>query len=326
VDDDDHGGAGGARSRRGSLPRDGLQARLTASEAQSNRPLKLDAWARDSTGLGLIGSTGAYVGQFHVALTLGSDPNDRSVLASPVNVAVAARGATIDPQPVAISELGRWHDVSITVPAVDSDTYEISVSADPANSRDPVPLSVMRAQAQLWSTPPSIVGWGIGEGTILIEARGMREPQGLSVALRTTNGSLSASRATLNTPGQAEFTLRSTRHPQAIIEIMSTPFQGAGPLVVPFTAPWWFFGAAVAGGLSGAFLRGRGRDHWLLALAIGVVTALVMCLAYAVGINWPERVLAAGGMPKAAEAAVFVLGAVGALVGVSALVPNSAQG
>ena len=96
-------------------------------------------------------------------------------------------------------------------------------------------------------------------------------------------------------------------------------------LVVPFTAPWWFLGAATVGGLAGAFLRGRGRKHWFKALAIGVITALVMTLAYAIGIDWPERVLDAAGIPKAAEASVFVLGAIGALIGVTALVPKAAQ-
>lgn len=293
---------------------------VTAFEAQSSRPLKLDAWARDSTGLGLIGRTGTYVGQFHVALTLRDDPEIRSILASPVNVAVAARGGTIEPQPVSVNELGRWYDVSISVPKIENDLYEISVSADPNDAGTSVPLAVTQPEAQIWSDPASIIGWGIGESTILIEVRGMRDPQGLPVALRAQDGSLSASRVSLDATGQGAVTLRSGRESQAIVEIMSGAFRNVAPLVVPVTAPWWFLGAAVAGGLAGAFLRGRGRDHWVKAMAIGVVTALVMCLAYAIGVDWPEKVLLASGISNAAESAVFVLGAIGALVGVSVLI------
>lgn len=299
---------------------------IKAFEAGTNRLLDTTAWARDSTGLGVQGSTGHYVGLFNVALTLKSDPGDRSVLAAPVNVAVTALGATIDPRPVAISQLGQWFDVSIAVPDVDSDTYEISVSADPTSRGDPVPLAVMRPEARLWSTPDSVIGWGIGEATVFVEARGLKEANGLPVSLRVSNGSLGADRVTLDASGQAQVTLRSSRAPAATVEIMSTPLRGGAPLVVPFTEPWWFLGAAVLGGLAGAFLRGRGRAHWVKALAIGIVTAVVMCLAYAVGVDWPARVLATAGIPKAVEAAVFVLGAVGALVGVSALLPKSTKG
>lgn len=298
---------------------------ITAFEAQSNRPLDTDAWARDSTGLGIQGSTGNYVGHFNVALVLKTDPSDRSTLASPVTVSVTARGATIDPRPVAISQLGLWHEVSIAVPDVEHDTYDISVSADPTNPGDPVPLAVMRPEARIWSTPQSIIGWGIGESTVFIEADGLREPAELPVALRVVNGSLSADRVTLDAAGHAEVKLRSTRERQAIVEIMSSPLRGGEPLVIPFTAPWWFLGAAVAGGLAGAFLRGRGRQHWIKALAIGVLTAVIMCLAYAVGVDWPAKVLATAGIPKAAEAAVFVLGAVGALLGVSAMLPKQPE-
>jgi hypothetical protein len=67
-------------------------------------------------------------------------------------------------------------------------------------------------------------------------------------------------------------------------------------------------------------LKGRGRDRWPIALVIGIASALVMTLAHAVGLNWPARVLQEQGLTWAGEALVFVLGAVGALVGVSVLV------
>lgn len=91
---------------------------------------------------------------------------------------------------------------------------------------------------------------------------------------------------------------------------------------MPFTSPWPFIAAAVIGGLAGAFVRGRGRRHWIKALAVGAVSAVIMTLAYAIGIDWPARLLDQAGIDYAGEAAVFVLGAIGAWVGISVLLPG----
>ncbi|MDZ7754072.1 MAG: hypothetical protein U5S82_21135 [Gammaproteobacteria bacterium] len=54
-------------------------------------------------------------------------------------------------------------------------------------------------------------------------------------------------------------------------------------------------------------------------------SGLTMTLAYAVGIDWPARVSAGAGIDYSGEAAVFVLGAIGALVGISALAPGKGK-
>jgi hypothetical protein len=93
------------------------------------------------------------------------------------------------------------------------------------------------------------------------------------------------------------------------------------PATVVFTAPWLFLAAAVAGGLLGAFIRGKGRRRAWYALAIGVASAILMTLAYAVGIDWVSRALPAAHLATSGEAVIFVLGAIAALLGVGVLLP-----
>ena len=300
-----------------------LRFQVTAQNATTSQPVKLDAWARDSTGLSLDGARGVYAGNFHVALTKASDPSDHSTLASPVVIAITALGATsIEPRPIEITMLAQWHEVSIVVPNIEGETYNIAVSADPNREGDPVKLSVIHPVIRLLSTPSSIIGWGIGESTINVAARRMRRTEGFRVPLTSIHGSLGSGTVILDAAGHGAVRLRSSRDSATTIEVQSAGLISE-PLEVPFDAPWFFLGLAVAGGLIGAFLHGRGRQHWVRASAIGVSTAVVMTLTYAVGIDWPARVLKNADIALAGEAVVFVLGVIGALVGVSLLVPGS---
>lgn len=135
--------------------------------------------------------------------------------------------------------------------------------------------------------------------------------------MRTRSGGASRARSADQRDGR--------RRPRASNAIIVAAAKQSAPLDVAFDAPWLFLGAALAGGLAGAFVRGRGRGRWRGALAIGVVSALIMTLAYAAGIDWPAHVLNSAGIDRSGEAVVFVLGAIGALVGVSALVLASGR-
>jgi hypothetical protein len=289
-------------------------------EATADRPLRLDTWVRDSTGLLVDGPRSVFSGAFHVALTNAEDENDRAALGSPVVLAVHAPGASeIAPNPLAIDRLASWHEVLLTVPVVLGDTYSVAVSADPQREVEAVPLAVRRPTVRLWSEPSSIEGWGIGQSTIQVAVTGLRSPRGTRVPLKSLRGALEAPHVTLDDAGQAAVRLRSSRAPRTTVSVPSAMLVGE-PLEVPFEAPWAFLTLALAGGLVGALLKGRGRDRWPIALVIGIASALVMTLAHAVGLNWPARVLQEQGLTWAGEALVFVLGAVGALVGVSVLV------
>jgi hypothetical protein len=127
----------------------------------------------------------------------------------------------------------------------------------------------------------------------------------------------------LDAQGMATTSLRSDSAASTRLRVGDAGVISESATVV-FEPPWLFLAAAIAGGLLGAFLRGKGRSHLWYALAIGVASAILMTLAYAVGIDWVSRVLSAPRLATAGEAVVFVLGAIAALVGVGALLPATA--
>jgi len=285
--------------------------------------LKLDVWARDSTGLSADGPNG-YAGDFSVALTSATDPNAHTQLMNPINIAIGAIGASsIVPKPVQIRDLATWHDVAITVPEIAGDTFPVTVSASPVDDGNQVDLAVVRPRISLSSTPPSIVGYGIGVATVDVNATGMRSADQYRVRLSSSEGSLGSGYVTLDATGHGTIGLRSDSARGTTISV-SNEGVTTEPITVDFESPWLFLALAIAGGLTGAFLRGRGRQHRARALAIGAASAVVMVLAHAIGIDWVARVLNGADIAWGGEAQVFVLGAIAALVGVSALVPGEA--
>jgi len=283
---------------------------------------RFGAWGRDSTGLNYDGSDSAFSGEFDVALVRKSSPEDRSTLSDPISISISAPGARkIEPRPLAITRLREWHAVAISVPHVVPNSYEVAVSADPADDGDRIELQVFRPSVTFTATPESIVGWGIGKTKIGVQVKGLRNPNGYEIRLSSTNGTLTSGSVNLNAQGNGEVWLRSSRHNGTSVSVADSAFVGT-PKNILFEAPWLFLALAVLGGLVGAYLKGRGRKHWLKALTVGAVTGVVMVLMYFVGINWiapsfPDADLARGG-----EAVVFVLGVLGALLGVSKALPK----
>lgn len=284
--------------------------------------LKLTPWVQDSTGLRLHGALNAFTGDINVALSNANNPDDVSTLPQPVAIAVSAQGASsIEPKPLQIENLGQWHPVTITVPEFSGEEYEVAVSANPARPGESVRMAVLRPAVGLSSNPRSIVGWGIGQATVYLSLSGVEAPEGFEVRLDSTNGQLDSGIAVFNAANHARVSLRSSRDSGTVVEVRH-PALSSEPLEIRFRPPWFFLGAAVLGGLFGAFLRGKGRQQWPKALAVGVASAIVMTLAYAVGIDLAAGLFDTAALAKSGEALVFVLGAIGALVGVQTLIPS----
>lgn len=292
---------------------------FTASQGPQAQPIRLSAVAGANIGLIFDSSRGAYSGGFEVALTNADDANDQRTLESPINILVRALGAAIQPTPVSISDVGRWHSVTVTVPNPVS-PYMVRVSATPQDKGNEIELPISALPIQLIPASTHIIGWGIGQTPIAISVRGLQTPTSLTLALQTDRGTLNPSSVTLDNHGSASTTLRSDSAASTIIRVGNAGV--ASPSVtVTFDSPILFLIMAIVGGLFGAFLRGKGRDRWVSAIAIGVAAAILMTLAYAVGVDWATRVTGATHLASSGEAVVFVLGAVAALVGVSALLP-----
>lgn len=107
----------------------------------------------------------------------------------------------------------------------------------------------------------------------------------------------------------------------------ATPGIVLNPVTIRFAPPWAFFSLVTLGGLIGSVLRGRGRDNWPKALGIGVLSALVMVSAYAMGFAARVNAVAPGSAPaQTGEGVLVILGVLAALGGVSFLVPKARLG
>lgn len=281
-----------------------------------------EAWGRDSTGLVLTGPEGNFAGQFEVALVNTQNPPDQSVLDEPISVAISAPGAlNVNPMPLAIDRLGRWNGVAISVSSPGSSSYEVGVSADPVNEGNRIPLLVTRPKITLGATPASITGWGIGNSEIDVRAEGVRSPEGIRVTLQSTQGTLANGSVTLDAQGFGTVGLRSSRHAGATISVRDDRYV-SNRISVNFETPWLYLALAIAGGLLGAFVKGTGRKQWMKASAIGAASGLLAALIYSVGINWVATAFPGTTLAKGGEAVVFVLGALGAYLGIGTLLSS----
>jgi hypothetical protein len=296
---------------------------VSATTGAEASPVRLAALIADNTGLVLDAAHSAWRGGFSVALSNLDDPADRRPLNTPVTVAITAAGASdVTPAPLSIADVGRWHAVRVTVPDFPGDRYHVSVSADPQDRGNAIDLKVVKPTIEVIAGNPQIAGWGIGQTTVTVRARGLITPDGYPVTLRNEHGSLDPTYVKLDSQGLATARLRSDSASSTSVSVADAGVVSQ-PATVVFSAPWLFLAAAVAGGLLGAFIRGKGRRRAWYALAIGVASAILMTLAYAVGIDWVSRALPAAHLATSGEAVVFVLGAIAALLGVGVLLPAS---
>ena len=252
---------------------------------------------------------------------------DRSALANPVIIAVNAPGAReFKPRPVEIRRLSEWTDVEVLVPDPREGTFKVSVSAGPGDAGSSVQLQVTRPRYALSTAATSILGWGLGTTRITVSTRGMTLPPEFTVPLTVEGGgALDPAEVKLGTGGIGVTTLRSDAFPQAMVKL-ADPEADAKSVTVVFRAPILFFAAAIAGGLLGAFLRGKGRKKWPRALAIGIASAVLMTVGQAVRLTaWIATALGENTLATSGEAVVFFLGAIAALIGVSTLIPGTAR-
>jgi hypothetical protein len=299
---------------------------VSATAGAEAAPVRLAALIADNTGLVLDAAHSAWRGGFSVALSNLDDPADRRPLNTPVTVAITAAGASdVAPAPLSIADVGRWHAVRVTVPDFPGDRYHVSVSADPQDRGNAIDLPVMKPTIEVIAANPQIAGWGIGQTGITLRARGLVTPDGYPVTLRNEHGSLDPTYVKLDAQGVATARLRSDSASSTSVSVADAGVVSQ-PATVVFTAPWLFLAAAVAGGLLGAFIRGKGRRRAWYALAIGVASAILMTLAYAVGIDWVSRALPSAHLATSGEAVIFVLGAIAALLGVGVLLPAGGGG
>lgn len=273
-------------------------------------------FARDSTGLRYSVARQAYVGEFMVAFADTEDGAARQELITPVPLLIEAVGArSIEPSPVEVSKAGQWYKVRLEVPAP-NDPYRLAVSASPDDKGDSITLAIVRPTIQLTSDTRRVVGWGFGKVAVRVHYP-EADAEGGIVTLAPSIGTLSSAAVALDASGRGSTELRSGGQGQTSISV-KPPYSGE-PLVITFISPVLFIVLAVAGGLIGAFITRRDRSKWISNLAVGALTGFFMAAAYVVGIDWVAMRTGWTGIANSGELVVFVLGALGAIVGATAL-------
>jgi hypothetical protein len=296
-----------------------LGFQMTARKAGGGAPVRFAAHIADGTGLTFDAQTG-YAGTFYVALSNLDEAADQDRLERPVELMVRAQGASvITPTPLQLDALSRWFPVFIQVPDVSGSSYPVAVSADPLDRGDDVDLPIVRPVLHVSAANSEIIGWGIGTTEIRISASHMKSPANYQVVLTNDNGGIEPTMVTLDAKGNAMATLRSSSAASTRVGIDNKGVV-SDVAQVNFGAPWGFLFLAIAGGLLGALIRKEAREQSGTALVIGAASAVVMTLAYAVGIDWLSKIASAPRLAQSGEAVVFVMGAIGALAGATALV------
>jgi hypothetical protein len=296
-----------------------LSQEVVVPNASEGTAVRARAYVRDNSGLMFSGANNDYRGTLIVALASDQPAPAAPRLARPVSLFVLARGAAVEPSPVQVSELETWYPVRLVVPRAVA-PYRVAVSASPNVPGDEVEMAVQSPTVALVPDTPRIPGWGLGKVSIAVDASNVTDADGATVLLETNRGQVESGGAKLDPRGKGIAVLRSVGQGVARVQV-AEPYVGQ-PIDIEFAAPWAFLLLAGLGGLAGAFVQQRGRQRWPRALGIGVVTAIIMTVAYAVGLDWVVKVTGWTTLANAGEAVVFVLGALGALVGVRVLTPG----
>jgi len=256
-------------------------------------------------------------GELAVALTNKAKPADRSVLSEPVKLFVNADADEVSPSELIVSRLADPIRVRIGVrnPAA---PFKI-VARTLLDEGDAIEMPISKPTITLEPVRSTIEGWGLGRTLVQVQASGLDNPEKFTVTLNTTQGDLSPTPVTLQNDGRGAAELRSEGMGAAVIRASGAPFQDA-TVTVNFKAPWIFILAALVGALLGWYVRTRGRSKSVRSALTALASALILLAAYMIGIRWLEVVPQA----QVGEALAFVVGAIGAYVGLKVLMPKGA--
>lgn len=295
------------------------------SDATPQSPRKrLKAYVFDSTGLTFDAGESAYKGEFLLVLANSEDAADAASLVDPVSVAIGAPGAqSIEPQPVLFTQLGHHERVSLSVASPPGDQFQIRVSANSLDGNaDPVNLQVGRPRVIITPGARGAVGWGIGTLPINVQVTNIRTPASFRVVVQPEEGFISPNPIPVDSMGFGSATLRSASTGTYGVRVGNADVL-ADVVQIRYRPPYLFFALAVAGGLLGAFILGRGRKRWTKALAIGAASGVFGVTAYAAGFTSPiQKVIGSDTLAGMTEIVVLFLAAVVALTSVRIFLPK----
>lgn len=257
-------------------------------------------------------------GELAVGLRNRHRHDDRSVLERPVKLLIRADADEIAPAEIEIKQLGEPVPVVI---GVRNPVPPFRVSARTLlDDGDVIDMPVSRPSLTIEPARSGIDGFGLGKTLLQVQAMGLDHPEHFSVALRTTLGEISPTPITLAADGRASAELRSESAGTATIHVSGDPMQDA-QVTVEFVTPWRTLLAALLGAVTGWFLRTRGRSRSARSAMLAVATSAVLLVAYMLGIHWLQWAPSA----QAGEALAFFVSAMGAYLGLQALLKSATQ-
>jgi len=291
-----------------------LPTRFTTLALNANQPVHFDIELAVLNALHYDSVQGKFAAKIALALVNPSNKSDSSALTQEIPVLVQADNADLTPTQVKFTALNTALQVGLTV-ASPTDPYSIAVMTSLNDKPDKLNIPVARPQIEVLSANPSIWGFGLAQTTLTIRVSEARGRKGEHVALKANSGSISPALVLLDDAGIATAVLRSEGTGSSTIAATDPPFQN-GVGAVRFTWPTGFLISTLLGGLSGALLREDIRQKFLSGIAVGLLAAVIVCVAYASGVKFDAWGVPPGGT---AEALFFVLGAIGGFLGRKAL-------
>jgi hypothetical protein len=270
----------------------------------------------------------AFVGDLMVGLKDLQDPTAQYNLPAgvPATIIIAAPPNVVEKNQLDLDRVGKAQLVKMSWA---SPTPEFKVTISSLHSAQPVELAVKvwYPSLEVMVSPTSILGFGLGVTTVSVRAQDLPESVEREVTLVSDYGQLKDFTVKLTGSAPTKTELRSEGLESTRVKASGPQLNEAASSEVHFASPWPFLGAAVFGGVVGAFIkrqqaRRKGGQSKKLqaALLLGACTGLLIAALYAVGLNLlPVQFSATSG-----EALVFGVAGLGGFVGLRVPVAREA--
>jgi hypothetical protein len=254
---------------------------------------------------------GKFAGAFALALINPSNANDHANLAEPFPVTIRADGADLTPPPpVSFTELQAPQTVHLVVPSP-MDPYPVQAYTVLTQNPESIAIPVEHVGIELQPASIHIRGLGLETTDVNITVAAARGRSGEVVNIQASQGNVTPSSLTLDTNGTGKVVLQSAGLGTSTMSASDPPFD-PGTVQVTFDWPVAFAVAALLGGIVGAALRPDVLTHLPQTLSIGVLAAIVLCAAHAVGVTLDFWRTPSG---SAGEATFFVIAVVAGYLG-----------
>lgn len=185
----------------------------------------------------------------------------------------------------------------------------------------PLDIPVQRPLLTLTSQEQVLNGWGLETIEVKVTSSSGKHSSGQLVMLQLTSGdgAISPSATKLDSSGTASFRIRSAGTGWAELVATGQHFAPSNNVHLQYVFPIGTLMAAIVGGLGGGFLRRRDNPTRRRQISsnhiAGVVSGFICFALFVLGVNVTGYPLPG----KAGEVLVFVVSAVGALLGTAAL-------